>query len=1061
MKRFTFLIGVAAAALATSTPVFAQEVVMRRPLLVPTKGADWQVSPFVIYDASGNVVQPEAACGPYDQRRDVDCVKDGRVVGDSYCREAGPKPDSSKSEFLDAGCSYAWFEGGWQDPGPSCSNAEAQEQTVECRRVFDDAKVADSYCSGAKPDTDRTVVDHSTCTYSWNDSAPFVDPGPACTASETWEKRVFCERDLDKDEVAASFCTDPKPATTEVKADYSTCSYSWDSEATFTDPGNSCTATETQTRAVWCRRDLDQNVEDDARCNPAQRPASSQQVEDYKGCSYSAVNPGQWNYASTCSASTTRTRTLQCRRSDGTIVDDKECTDRDISLTETETGVQNLSSCQYEAANWTGPANPTCSDASTKTEEADCRRSDGTIVPDAQCISRDISLTRTVATPADYSSCTYSAVNWTDWSYASACSDSTTRTMTADCRRSNGKIVPGAVCNDNGVAVTRTETGVSNTTGCSYEWKEGGFTGAWSSTCSNSATRTQSVWCQRSDGKTVTSGCNPATRPNDTEGPMGIYSSCGYTANYGAWSACNGTSRSRDMTSCTRSTGDNVALSYCTDRGSQLTQTESCLTYAWADGGWGSWSSTCSANATRSKNYYCRASNGQTVADGNCAGPKPTQSESGEIYSNCTYTTIDHSVGACDGSQRPHYYQCRRDQTGQLVDTNTYCGVSNPTMESCVTYAWTPGAWSAWSSTCSANATRTQDYYCRASNGQTVADGNCAGPKPTNSESSEIYSNCTYTRIDAGQGSCDGLNKPQYYQCRRDQTGQMVDTNTYCGVSNPTMVSCATYEWRQDGFVNPSPSCTASETQYQRVWCRRSDGAEVSESLCGGGKPATSRNVEDYSGCTNENFSVSWGGFSSWSSGCTTSATRTQTGSCLRNGVAVASSECTSRGISLTYTETSPQYSSCTYTPGYGSFSACSGGSQSAPMTSCTRNVPEGNQSVDTSWCINAGHPNPKTQTCTMPPPTQTTGEFCSGGSSIFAVQEERNSGTTEAWATNSCRAQGGNCLAVDRYVEVQSNRVVGSFHCSRNATPAGQPYDSRNDDPYAEDYQQRYSRAL
>jgi len=275
------------------------------------------------------------------------------------------------------------------------------------------------------------------------------------------------------------------------------------------------------------------------------------------------------------------------------------------------------------------------------------------------------------------------------------------------------------------------------------------------------------------------------------------------------------------------------------------------------------------------------------------------------------------------------------------------------------------------------------------------------------------------------------------------------------------MVSCATYEWRQDGFVNPSPSCTASETQYQRVWCRRSDGAEVSESLCGGGKPATSRNVEDYSGCTNENFSVSWGGFSSWSSGCTTSATRTQTGSCLRNGVAVASSECTSRGISLTYTETSPQYSSCTYTPGYGSFSACSGGSQSAPMTSCTRNVPEGNQSVDTSWCINAGHPNPKTQTCTMPPPTQTTGEFCSGGSSIFAVQEERNSGTTEAWATNSCRAQGGNCLAVDRYVEVQSNRVVGSFHCSRNATPAGQPYDSRNDDPYAEDYQQRYSRAL
>ena len=941
MKRFTFLIGVAAAALATTTPAIAQEVVMRRPLIVPTKGAEWRVSPFLIYDTNGNVVQPQNACGPYEERRDVQCVVNERPVGDSYCRDVGPKPEESKQSFIDTGCSYDWYQGQWQDPGPSCSNAEGQERVVECRRSYDDVKVSDSLCSGTKPDTARTVVDHSTCTYSWNSTDPFADPGQNCTATEEWTRDVFCERDLDKVQVADGQCGGSKPATVDVREDYSSCSYSWKSDETFTDPGDSCTSEENQTRAVWCERDLDGNVEQDAKCNGATRPAASQTVEDFSGCDYEWKTGAWQDPGASCTSTERQTRSVTCLRSDGTTV------------------------------------------------------TEGCDVSERPAASQDV---------ADYSS-------------------------------------------------------------CSYSWIEGGF-GAWTSTCSNSATRSQTVNCRRSDGTIMTGSqeslCS-GTKPAQTEGPTGIYSTCGYTANYGSWSACDGTSRTRTMATCTRSTGDNVALSNCTSRGDQLTQTESCVTYAWVAGTWNAWNNTCTANSTRTQNYYCRASNGQTVADGNCAGPKPTNSETAPNYTGCTYTLVDSGVGACDGTQRPHYWGCRRDQTGEMVYSGTYCGRENPTYEACQTYAWEASTWNGWNSTCSSNATRTQNFICRASNGSVVADGNCAGPKPTNSETGPNYSSCTYTASYTGWGACDGTNQTRSMNlCTRNQTGESV-AGEYCvnqGYPWTQSQNCYSYQWIAGAWQDPGNSCTPYETQTRSVICRRSDGATVGDASCGGGKPATAQTVEDYSGCQGgTNLTVNWGDWSGWSSSCSTSATRTRSGTCMASGVPVSSSVCTSRGVAVTGSESSAQYSTCAYTPTYGGFSACSNSSQSAPMTACTRIVPEGNQNVGIGECTSRGHPNPKTQSCT--PPAPRIGEICVGGTNVFSVAEEYSSGTTEGWAMNSCRAQGGNCLEVDRYTFPRSGRSSGSLRCRRNAVPSGEPYDSRNDDPYAEDYQERYSQSL
>src|SRR5690606_6498453 len=138
-----------------------------------------------------------------------------------------------------------------------------------------------------------------------------------------------------------------------------------------------------------------------------------------------------------------RTRTAECLRSDGTVVANSECTSRGVSLSATSETEARYGSCTYSAefGSWSGWTSD-CSSTATRTRSVQCRRSDGTVVADSECSSRGFSLTPVSETSARYGSCTYSAVNPTAWSaWASGCSTSTTRTRTFQCRRSNGDIV--------------------------------------------------------------------------------------------------------------------------------------------------------------------------------------------------------------------------------------------------------------------------------------------------------------------------------------------------------------------------------------------------------------------------------------------------------------------------------------------------------------------------------------------------------------------------------------------------------------------------------------------
>src|SRR3546814_9354079 len=129
---------------------------------------------------------------------------------------------------------------------------------------------------------------------------------------------------------------------------------------------------------------------------------------------------------------------------------------------------------------------------------------------------------------SDWSSDVCSSDLWTGWSaWSSTCSASATRTQTAQCRRSDGAIVAASECTSRGVALSQTETGPVYS-GCGYDWVIGGWSG-WSSTCSASAARTRSVYCRRSDGTTVSDASCPTAKPSSTD-VAAQYGGCLYSA---------------------------------------------------------------------------------------------------------------------------------------------------------------------------------------------------------------------------------------------------------------------------------------------------------------------------------------------------------------------------------------------------------------------------------------------------------------------------------------------------------------------------------------------------
>jgi hypothetical protein len=225
---------------------------------------------------------------------------------------------------------------------------------------------------------------------------------------------------------------------------------------------------------------------------------------------------------------------------------------------------QQVLGCTYA---WTpsewGTPTPACG-ASIRSRTVSCLRSDGTPADPSACTG---ARPATSEAAASYATCSY-AWNVSQWAGAGGCGDTVTQSRTVSCLRSDGAGVADGSCTATKPAATQT---ISDYSACSYSWRT--VNGAWSSTCSASATRTNQVTCVRSNGEVVDDSYCADPRPATAE-TKGIYTSCTYASTYSAtYGTCQANSagstsgrQSAPLTRCVRSDGTDVTSENASNR---------------------------------------------------------------------------------------------------------------------------------------------------------------------------------------------------------------------------------------------------------------------------------------------------------------------------------------------------------------------------------------------------------------------------------------------------------------------------------------------------------------
>lgn len=143
--------------------------------------------------------------------------------------------------------------------------------------------------------------------------------------------------------------------------------------------------------------------------------------------------------------------------------------------------------------------------------------------------------------------------------------------------------------------------------------------------------------------------------------------------------------------------------------------------------------------------------------------------------------------------------------------------------------------------------------------------------------------------------SCGGGYQYRTVTCRRSDGVNMPDA-ACAGVSKPATSqscnthSCYSYSWYTGSWGSSCSAYCGSGTYYRSVYCRRSDGTQVSDAYCDGSKPSTSTS------CTASCY-WSYDSYGGCSTTCGT-GTQTRTATCMSNDTgsyhAIGSSYCTS-----------------------------------------------------------------------------------------------------------------------------------------------------------------------
>lgn len=252
-----------------------------------------------------------------------------------------------------------------------------------------------------------------------------------------------------------------------------------------------------------------------------------------------------------------------------------------------------------------------------------------------------------------------------------------------------------------------------------------------------------------------------------------------------------------------------------------------------------SWNWTCAGfysnpTACNAPDLVCEPFSQTTCAITNGTGQQ-TCNGAGSGYGTCTAMACDSGFYQSGNSCLPYTYAWQTNGWGSCVGASA----SN----------WT--GWSSCSASCGGgtqtrsctggiDGTQTRTVECYRNDGVRVADQLCTTSKPASIQSCSGGSNCTgsssqscntqpcytYNWATGGWGSCQGGSASSW--------SGWSGCSATCGGGTQT-------RYCQGG---------SNGTQYRSVYCRRSDGATVSDSLCGGGRPSSSQSCSRGSNCT-------------------------------------------------------------------------------------------------------------------------------------------------------------------------------------------------------------------
>ena len=383
--------------------------------------------------------------------------------------------------------------------------------------------------------------------------------------------------------------------------------------------------------------------------------------------------------------------------------------------------------------------------------------------------------------------------------------------------------------------------------------------------------------------------------------------------------------------------------------------------FGWELGGWAACSGgSCSGGGSQARTVVCIDSGGQPAPDASCAAPKPDDSQSCEDASACFYQwvgTWGPCSSTCGAGAQMRDLTCQRSDGFAVPDA--FCPQPEPaTVQACTdtstcAFQWV-GTWAECSTQCG-DGTQTRTLSCwRASDGATVADIECAGVvKPATSQACTDTSTCTYGWMPSSWGACGttcGTSvQTRSLYCQRSDGAPVVDSLCQAVAKPLTTQGCndtsaCTYQW-VGSFGACSNACGAG-TQTKVLTCLRSDGAIVANNLCVTPAPPTTQACNGVSGCAYQ-----WvGAWSPCSNTCGSgNQTRALTCQHVSDGMTVPDSNCQSIPQPST-SQVCLDYTSCTYgwvASGFGACSAsCGSGTQTQTVT-CKRS--DGAPSSDAS----------------------------------------------------------------------------------------------------------------